>query len=239
MRKAICWVMLPVVVLASNCTRKQNNVTTEDAVSDSVAVEDRDAAQPRVEVEDSIVKTSWFDAEMADGIAQTLPNTAVKRDEKGYFELFTNLDVAASDDHPNQWSLWLKDKRTGKVVFLVQTNNDAEPQWDQMNDRNAVEVPLSEIAAGECDVVFLVPDAPGKVFLEGCPDGRNVWSYIYDFYWQSIIQLPSNEGFVECDPSHELITLSQYRYHPEGGRYSVNMTFTYSGRYIGEETVEE
>ena len=31
------------------------------------------------------------------------------------------------------------------------------------------------------------------------------------------------------------IRLSHYRYYPEGGRYSVVKTFTYSGRFISEE----
>ena len=52
---------------------------------------------------------------------------------------------------------------------------------------------------------------------------------------QRIIQLPTNEGFVDFDIQNNYIRLSHYRYYPEGGRYSVIKTFTYSGRFIGEE----
>ena len=172
---------------------------------------------------------------MPEGILQTLPKTAILCDIKGSFELYKNLDIEPCDEHPNQWSLWLRDKETGKVIFLIQTNNDAEPRWEEMTDANALEVPLEQIAAGDCDQVFLIPKAPGKVFVEGCPDGRNIWSYIYDFYMQRIIQLPTNEGFVDFDIQNNYIRLSHYRYYPEGGRYSVIKTFTYSGRFIGEE----
>ena len=172
---------------------------------------------------------------MPEGILQTLPKTAILCDIKGSFELYKNLDVECCDEHPNQWSLWLRDKETGKVIFLIQTNNDAEPRWEEMTDASALEVPLEQIAAGDCDQVFLIPNAPGKVFVEGCPDGRNIWSYIYDFYMQRIIQLPTNEGFIDFDIQNNYIRLSHYRYYPEGGRYSVIKTFTYSGRFIGEE----
>ena len=37
------------------------------------------------------------------------------------------------------------------------------------------------------------------------------------------------------DIQNNYIRLSHYRYYPEGGRYSVIKTFTYSGRFIGEE----
>jgi hypothetical protein len=47
--------------------------------------------------------------------------------------------------------------------------------------------------------------------------------------------LPTNEGFVDFDIQNNYIRLSHYRYYPEGGRYSVIKTFTYSGRFIGEE----
>ena len=210
-----------------------------EAVSDDVSSDDvssAEASSNEASSGDPASKTdSWSEVELPEAIAQTLPKTAIKRDEQGNMELYVNLDIEASEDHPNQWSLWLRDKKTGKVIFLIHTNNDAAPRWEEMTDANALEVPLEQIAAGDCDRAFLIPNAPGKVFVEGCPDARNVWSYIYDIYMQRIIQLPANEGFVDCDTAHKYIRLSHYRYYPEGGRYSVLKTFSYSGRFIGEE----
>ena len=230
------------MVLMCSCSKRQTGESAEGDASAQTSIEavehndSNEAAQDGNEMgRDSIVKEDWSDASMPEGILQTLPKTAILCDIKGSFELYKNLDIESCDEHPNQWSLWLRDKETGKVIFLIQTNNDAEPRWEEMTDANALEVPLEQIAAGDCDQVFLIPNAPGKVFVEGCPDGRNIWSYIYDIYMQRIIQLPTNEGFVDFDIQNNYIRLSHYRYYPEGGRYSVIKTFTYSGRFIGEE----
>ena len=222
-------------LLACSCSNRQTGESAEGDASVQASTEVVERNDSNETVRESIIYNNWSDAAMPEGILQTLPNTAILCDSKGSFELYKNLDIESSDDHPNQWSLWLRDKETGKVIFLIQTNNDAEPRWEEMTDANALEVPLEQIAAGECDQAFLIPNAPGKVFVEGCPDGRNIWSYIYDFYMQRIIQLPTNEGFVDCDIQNKYIRLSNYRYYPEGGRYSVIKTFTYSGRFIGEE----
>ena len=222
-------------LLACSCSNRQTGESAEGDASVQASTEVVERNDSNETVRESIIYNNWSDAAMPEGILQTLPNTAILCDSKGSFELYKNLDIESSDDHPNQWSLWLRDKETGKVIFLIQTNNDAEPRWEEMTDANALEVPLEQIVAGECDQAFLIPNAPGKVFVEGCPDARNIWSYIYDFYMGRIIQLPTNEGFVDCDIQNKYIRLSNYRYYPEGGRYSVIKTFTYSGRFIGEE----
>ena len=205
MKKAMKWLPLCFLVLCS-CIRRQANepvADKEDAVGSTVEASSNevssaemsssetsstDASSVEVSSDDQASNSdTWSDAEMPETIAQTLPKTAIKRDEQGNMELYVNLDIEASEDHPNQWSLWLRDKKTGKVIFLIHTNNDAKPRWEEMTDANALEVPLEEIAAGDCDRAFLIPNAPGKVFVEGCPDARNVWSYIYDIYMQRII----------------------------------------------------
>ena len=229
MRKAICWVLLSVVVLGSSCIGRKDKGPVAD--NDGTL---KTANDSTLEEQASIADV-WSDAMLPEGIAQKLPNTAVLRDVKGRMELYTNLDIKESDERPNQWSLWLRDNKTEKVVFLFHTNNDAEPRWEQMEGGNAVEVPLEQIAAGDCDQAFLIPNGRGLVFVEGCPDSRNVWSYIYDIYNERIIQLPSNEGFRDLDIRHNAISLSNYRYHPEGGRYSVIVKYSYDGHFMGEE----
>jgi len=168
----------------------------------------------------------------------TLPNTAIRKDEKAEWELYINLDVAATEDHPNQWSVWVANKQTGGVRCLFQTNNDASPKWEEMKDGDAIGVGLEEIAAGDCDVALLVPGEPYKVYVEGCPDGRNVWSYLYDMGTGHIVQFPASEGLVELDWRNDRIVLSAYRYYPEGGRYSVKKEFTLGGKFVREEKIE-
>ena len=193
----LCSLLL--VFLACSCVKRQTSESAEGDASAQPSVEAVESNDSNETAGDSIANNNWSDVAMPEGILQTLPKTAILCDIKGSFELYKNLDIECCDEHPNQWSLWLRDKETGKVIFLIQTNNDAEPRWEEMTDVNALEVPLEQIAAGDCDQAFLIPNAPGKVFVEGCPDGRNIWSYIYDFNMQRIIQLPTNEGFVDGD----------------------------------------
>lgn len=179
------------------------------------------------------------EAENDDFIEQTLPNTAVQKDENAEVILYTNLDIAPTDDSNSQASVWLKYKKSGKVRFLFNTNNDAKLRWEEMKDGNGITVPIEDIAAGECDNCRLIPWDKDKIFVEGCPDSRNIWSYIYDIRSQRAIQLPSTEGLLDIDTASHLFNMSLYRYHPEGGRYSVKRSYTIDGKYTGKEQVLE
>ena len=174
-----------------------------------------------------------------DFIEQTLPNTAVQKDENAEIILYTNLDIAATEDSNSQTSVWMKYKKSGKVRFLFNTNNDAKPRWEEMKDGNGITVPIEDIAAGECDNCRLIPWDKDKIFVEGCPDSRNIWSYIYDIRNQNAVQLPSTEGLLDIDAANRLFNMSLYRYHPEGGRYSVKRSYTIDGKYTGKEQVLE
>ena len=174
-----------------------------------------------------------------DFIEQTLPNTAVQKDENAEVILYTNLDIAASEDTNSQTSVWLKYKKSGKVRFLFNTNNDTKPRWEEMKDGNGITVLIEDIAAGECGNCRLIPWDKDKIFVEGCPDSRNIWSYIYDIRNKNAIQLPSTEGLLDIDANCHLLNMSLYRYHPEGGRYSVKRSYTIDGKYTGKEQVLE
>ena len=80
-----------------------------------------------------------------------------------------------------------------------------------------------------------IPWDSDKIFVEGCPDGRNVWSYVIDINTREAIQLPTNEGLIAIDPGKWEIHMSNYLYHPDGGRYSVERVYTIDGRFTGKE----
>ena len=162
-----------------------------------------------------------------------LPDDAELKDEVEYSELYVNVDGVGSEN--GQWSVWLRDKNTGLVTYLFATNNTAQPRWDQMQDGNGIAVPMDEIAAGNCYNTLFIPWDADKIFVEGCPDGRNVWSYIIDTITKEAIQLPTNEGLIAIDPGKQEIHMSNYLYHPDGGRYSVERVYTIDGRFTGKE----
>ena len=104
-----------------------------------------------------------------------------------------------------------------------------------MQDGNGIKVSIDLIAAGDCNTALFIPWDADKIFVEGCPDRRNVWSYIIDIKTREAIQLPTNEGMLRIDPGTKTLHMSNYLYHPEGGRYSVERVYTIDGRFTGEE----
>jgi hypothetical protein len=77
------------------------------------------------------------------------------------------------------------------------------------------------------------------LLVEGCPEARNIWTYIIDLEKKTARQFPSTEGLIAFSASGDTLQLGAYRYHEEGGRYSVVRTYTLSGQLIKEEESEE
>ena len=128
-------------------------------------------------------------------------------------------------------SVWLTNKRTGKVFRVCVTNPMAEVQWGKMNgdQADAVDVPLSQIAAA--DKAMIVSGDDVKIIVEGCPDGRNIWTYIIDPYTGTAKQLPSSEGVISFDSDKREIIAASYGYDSDG-RYTVNKAYSVEGKFL-------
>jgi hypothetical protein len=138
-------------------------------------------------------------------------------------------------------SVWLTNKSTGKTFRVCVTNPMAEAQWGKMNGDKAdvVEVPLTQIAAA--DKAMIVPDNDVKVIVEGCPDGRNIWTYIIDMDSHTAMMFPSNEGMNSMNYDTNEIILATYGYYDEGGRYTYLRAYSPNGKYlrnVGEKEPE-
>ena len=107
----------------------------------------------------------------------------------------------------------------------------AEAQWGKMNgdQSDAIDVPLSQIAAA--DKAIIIPGDDVKIIVEGCPDGRNIWSYIIDPYTGTAKQLPSSEGVINLDPAKKEIIAASYGYDSDG-RYSVKKAYSAEGKFL-------
>ena len=104
-----------------------------------------------------------------------LPKTAV-RQQGSHFQYAVYIDVvrpASEGEMADVTSVWLADERSGTVVKVCETNPMAETQWEKMKG-DAISVPLTQIAAA--DKAMIAPGDVGKVIVEGCPDGRNIWT---------------------------------------------------------------
>lgn len=168
---------------------------------------------------------------------QEIPGSALKRYENDRIEIYADL---INGNEPAEYSVWILDKQGGIGRVAFTTNNLAPTHWSLMSDGNAVAVPFEEIAVGDISNIMPLPWAPAILLVEGCPDARNVWTYLINTESGTAMQLPSTEGVTRLDADRKLIYAASYRYYPEGGRYSVERAYTANGKYTGDErTISE
>ena len=163
-----------------------------------------------------------------------MPKTAVRQQNAHFqYAVYLNVDMPASGEGEmdDVRSVWLANERSGTVIKVCVTNPMAEPQWSKMSGKVAdgVSVPLTQIAAAEKGMI--APGDVSKVIVEGCPDGRNTWTYIIDPYHGTAIQLPSTEGVVNLDWEKKEIIAASYGYDDDG-RYSVNKAYSIDGKFL-------
>ena len=160
-----------------------------------------------------------------------IPKTANRVDSHFQIAVYVNEDKAPDeDDLCGVYTVWLADERAGTAKKLCQTNPNAQAQWEKMKkeDSDAVEVPIDQIAIAS--KAYVTPY--GKVIVEGCPDARNVWTYIIDPDKGTAKQFPSTEGVMEIDWEKEEIILASYGYDIELGRYTYNRAYSVDGKFI-------
>ena len=163
-----------------------------------------------------------------------MPKTAV-RQPGAYFQhaVYINVDRPSANEGEVEaiCSVWLADEKAGTVIKVCVTNPMAELQWERMEgrDADAVDVPITQIAAA--DKAYLLPGDVSKVIVEGCPDSRNIWTYIIDPYTQTAKQLPSTEGVVNLDWEKKEIIAASYGYDDDG-RYTVNKAYSVDGKFL-------
>ena len=163
-----------------------------------------------------------------------MPKTAVRQPDAHFqHAVYVNIDKPASGegDMDAFYSVWLADERTGTVIKVCVTNPMAESQWQKMNgkDADAVDVPITQIASAE--KAYIAPGDVSKVIVEGCPDGRNMWTYIIDPYKGTAKQLPSTEGVVTLEWEKREIIAASYGYDDDG-RYSIKKAYSLEGKFL-------
>ena len=165
---------------------------------------------------------------------EEMPKTAVRQQNAHFqYAVYINVDKPASGENEmdDVKSVWLANERSGTVIKVCVTNPMAEAQWSKMSGKTAdgISVALTQIAAA--DKAMIAPGDVSKVLVEGCPDGRNVWTYIIDPNHGTAIQLPSNEGVVSLDQENKEIVAATYGYDDDG-RYSVNKAYSLDGKFL-------
>ena len=161
-----------------------------------------------------------------------MPKTTVRQPDAHFqHAVYVNIDKPASGEGEMDaiYSVWLADERAGTVIKVCVTNPMAELQWQKMKGKDAVNVPITQIASA--DKAYIAPGDVSKVIVEGCPDGRNIWTYIIDPYKGTAKQLPSTEGIVTLEWEKKEIIAASYGYDDDG-RYSVKKAYSLEGKFL-------
>lgn len=164
---------------------------------------------------------------------EQMPKTAERKDSHMQYAVYINQEQAESEEGAFDaiYSVWLADERTSTVKKVCQTNPTAAPLWEQMKgkDPDAVSTELQLIATAER--TWIAPGDVSKVIVEGCPDGRNYWTYIIDTEAHTVKQLPSTEGVQDLDWEKKEITVASYGYDDDG-RYSFRRVYNIDGKFL-------
>ncbi len=191
---------------------------------------------------DSVYEEGEPDGPEAQGLApyevqeydlSELPSSANEQDRVFNHVLYVNEEEEPSEDNlAGRYTVWVADERWETLRKVLTTNPTASAPWDQMTGKNAdgVEVPIHLIATASS--ASYASEDLSKIVVEGCPDGRNTWTYIIDLIKHTAIQLPSTEGVQEIDMDKGEIIAASYGYYPEGGRYTVNKAYSLEGKFL-------
>ena len=229
--------IVPIAMVMMGCTNPSTNNgkdVTEDSVTNEVAdtIED-DEADETEEMGVAIYQQDEMDA-------SELPKTAKLMDNRNQLALYVNEDQAPTEDEPNaSYTVWLVNEETNKMQRVCKTNPTAAAPWEEMSRENsdAVEVPIHLIATAE--QAYFVPGKGTNILVEGCPDGRNIWTYIINMDTHTAKMFPSNEGMNRIDFDHDEIILATYGYYSEGGRYTYLRAYSPSGHYLRNMSEKE
>lgn len=225
--------------LLSSCNGNKNSNEGEsnDSVKNEFFSASNDSIASSQESDDTEMQ-GVFTSEETLNISE-LPKTAQLQAQKGNYELYVNVEQEANeDDITGVYSVWLADRGKNVVRRILITNPMAAPVWEEMNEKKGgVEVPMDQIAAAE-RAMFASKDGK-RIVVEGCPDARNIWTYIINLDTQTAMQFPGTEGVQDINLDKGEIILASYGYYEEGGRYTYQKAYSLDGKYLRQTSDPE
>ncbi|MBO4673158.1 MAG: hypothetical protein J5616_02270 [Bacteroidaceae bacterium] len=245
MKKNFFTIMLGAAVLIGLLTTCRGKVTISGTEgSDTIEFNTDSVREINIDVQTNDYEEGEADESEALGMApyeeelmdiSEMPKTAVRQDSHFQTAVYVNVEHHPTEDgEAGIYSVWLADERVGTVRKILTTNPTAAPEWEKMNkeNSNAVEVPLHLVATAE--KAYLAPGDVSKIIVEGCPDGRNTWTYIIDTDTRTAKQFPSTEGVQSRDWNKKEIILASYGYYPapDFGRYTYNRAYSLDGKFL-------
>ena len=117
-----------------------------------------------------------------------------------------------------QVSLWVRHKETREEKRLLVSHPHAHREW-QTYERS-VRIPVDSIATISRVTIISYRDEPLKFLVEGCPDYRNMESFIVTENSSDAVCLPTTNGLIGVTQEESLLIMESYDYYEGGGRYS-------------------
>lgn len=164
-------------------------------------------------------------------IYKGIPSSAYAVAENDSFIVFLN-DEAIEDSIEGlpsikQVSLWMysRNKKEGRRILLSHPHTNMA----FLNMEHSVCIPLDSIPTITKVTILSWPNEPLKLLAEGCPDYRNVESFIINEGSDSTICLPTNRGLIGISEEDGLLIMQSYDYYEDGGRYNIIEAFDVKG----------
>lgn len=153
------------------------------------------------------VGCSYNQSSFSEPQAKNLPDSAKQTDEDDWFSVYINID-GKTDNDINRAYVWVLDKRnsTASLAFVDSLYNIS----------NASIIPYTD---------------PCRVLAEGCPDMRNIYSFIAE-EGKEPKMLPSIGGLLGFGRDEGVIIMQGYQYYHAGGRYSKIEAYDADGNKI-------
>jgi len=129
-----------------------------------------------------------------------------------------------------QVSLWLRYKESGEEKKLILTHPNSRRDWWTYD--SSIVISTDSIATISRVTILSYRNNPLKLLVEGCPDYRNVESFIVSEDNDSAIMLPANEGLLGVAIEEDLLIMETYDYYNDGGRYSKIDAYDFNGKLI-------
>lgn len=148
-----------------------------------------------------------------------------KQISEQYYLLITNHIAQKEDIAPtDEWSigvnsLWLYNQKNRNLSLIARSGETIIEKTYQDETRTG---PINAI-----DIAKVLPQ--NKLFISGCPDGRNVESYIYDIETKKAVFLyGSFHGITE----NELLIVEQYKMTIDKGRCPFLVFYDLNGNCV-------
>ena len=175
--------------------------------------------------------------------AVALPASAKLKAQDEEYRIWVDEEIAPSEDNPmGQYAVYYQQK-DNEEYYRIASNSMPEESFKYVSEGNWPSyIGKNELLS--CTDAYLTKSPNGTVYLvlEGCPDMRNVFTYISTlpiwtddnmFHW-----MPTNAGFRGLDESGELLKIDNYGYNDEG-RFNVTRYYDFNWELIRETPSEE